>query len=713
MLSVSETKGEEESMMASTYRPEAEMYHPGNGNAQNRKESFGLGRLKCGSAAFAEDNSFEDPGKLSNANKSRGVHKISTPWLVAAKGSRDTREVDKKKNRIEVVSSIQDGRNRTDDTATQKQVSNHLRSVLGLHKQRASTERTIDVPLSKPDFASQPPHHVFHGITSNDFATYTSQRVSEEENDDMPPHHVFDGITSDDFSSFTRQRIAEGEIDDTNRTYKETMQPRDPVVECDKNMNCDKSILSVSSESESSLFDDIDTNHYDADIREGETSTTAMSPPILVGNGTGSSVIGASRSMPPIDEQVQERYLEHHQIKDRYLEHQHPEFPEGVKKHSMHFAETNITTPRRRNTRSPSPSKLRGHSQSKMSVEQQKRRFESQRHDREVLMGLAMQRDLERMSLSCGSTGNKGHGSSHSGSKKKPLRRNNEGFSILPSAMSCFNPSSQLDPFETAENSFHGINVRDESNRVWVENSKPGSARSKPVRNSVCSGVSSALLCDINDDDELWEYYDDRKPMYRSSISKEQSEKYNPRESRDTGNSFIEQRQEKDAMGRGQRASFGGDSFGEVGHPMPSSFTKNSHSNSDMLRYQNARHPTQPQFDPEYESLMNYPTRPRHDDEEPQLTKEEMLNQLRQAVQKASVQLDSVKKVKVVDSSSEQHRRAMTMETECSDESSYVSNIPQQNRVQLFAEKRVPSEYLNNNYVISPGMQGAERYVFN
>ncbi len=691
MVSVSETKGEEESMMASTYRPEAEMYHPDNGNAQNRKESLGLGRLKCGSAVFPEDHRFEDPGKLSNANKSRGVHKISTPWLVAANGSRDKRAGDKKKNRIDVVGSIQDSHNRTDGTATKKQINNHLRSVLKLHKQRASIEHTIDVPLSKPNFASQPPHHVFHGITS------------------------------DDFSSFTRQRIAEGEIDNTNRIYEVTMQPSDPVVdhktntrECDKNMNCDKSVLSESSESESSLFDGIDTNHYAVDIREGEISTTAMSLPILVDNGIRSNVIGTSRSMSPIDEQIQERYLEHHQIKDRYLKHQHPEFPEGVKKHSMHFAETKITTPRRRNTRSPSPSTLREQPQSKMSVQQQNRRFESQRHDREVLMGLAMQRDLERMSLSCGTTGNKGHGSSHSGSEKKTPRRKNEGFSILPSAVSCFNPSSQLDPFETAENSFHGINVHDESNQVWVESSKPGSVRSKPVRNNVCSGVSSALLCDINDDDELWEYYDDRKPINRSSIPKGQSAEYNPRESRDPGNSFIEQRQEKRPMDRGQRTSFDGGRFGEVGHPMPSNFTKNSHSNGDMLQYQNARHPTQPQFDPEYESLMNYPTRPRHDDEEPQLTKEEMLNQLRQAVQKASAQLDSVKIVKAVDSSSEQYRRAMTMETECSDESSYKSNTPQQNRVQLFAEKRVPREYLNNNYdVISPGIQGAERSVFN
>jgi len=681
MVSAPEIQNEESSMRPSTYRSEEGLYHSRNRNAQSGKDSFSFGRLKCRSAALSDDNNYDHhdyPGRSSDTNKSIEVHKINTPWLAAAEDS------SRKKNRIKDMSSVQENRFKTDNTTTQKEANNHLRSVLGLQKQKASAERTIDRLLSKPNLTSQPPHHVFHGIASNDFA------------------------------SSTMKSVAEGGIDKTDRNDKETVGSRESVADDDtdakeygKHIDCDKSILSDSSESESSLFDDLDEAYPAAHIRKDKPSPIVSPQPLVVDNGTRSNFVGTRTSVPPQDS-PQAKHIE------RYVEHQKPGFPsEGIKRHGLQIMQSKITTPRRRNT-SPSPSKLRGRQQSKMPTVPQKERYEPQRnespdYDRELLMGLSMQRDLDRMSLKCGATG-----SAHPGTEKQSLRQGNKGFSILPS-MSCFNPSSQLDVFETGNN-FHGINVHDQSNQVWVERSKSKPARSMPAGNGVCSAASSALLCDINDDDELWKYYDGMKPMNRSSIPKRQNAEYDPPESREFENSFVEQRQEKYSMERERRASYEGDRFGEFGPPI---------SNSDMPRYRETGYPnegpgsfsnsrTTSNLEPEsdYESLMNYPTQLRHDDGEPQQTREEMLNQMRQAVKKASAQLNSLKKL---NSSSDQYRMTMTMETECSDESSYVTSLHKQHRVQPFppqSDKRISNEYLNDNYGTEPGTQRATRYGY-
>ncbi len=687
MVLAPEIKGGAATMQPSTYRSEEGMYHSRNRNTQSGKDSFGFGRLKCRSAAFPEDSNYDyhdHSGRLSDSNKSIGVHKISTPWLVAAEHSNKT-----KKNRIKDMSSVREHRNRTENTTTQREVNNHLRSVLGIQKQKASAERTIDRLLSKPSLTSQPPHHVFDGITSNDFTPSTMTIVPGGKSD---------------------------KIEKIGGNDKETVGPRESVAGDDTNVkehgkyvDCDKSILSDSSESESSLFDDLDATYPAVHIRKEKPSTVVPPQPVIVDNGTKSNFVGTRTSIPAQDS-PQAKHVE------RYVEHRNPgQTSEGIKKHGLQIMQSKITTPRRRNT-SPSPSKLRGNLKSKMPTVPQNRRYdepqrnESPDYDRELLMGLAMQRDFDR--LKCGATG-----SAHSDTEKRPLRQEKKGFSILPSSVSCFNPSSQVEVFENGNNS-HGTNVHDRNNQVWMERSESRSALSKPKGNGVCSGASSALLCDINDDDELWQYYDGRKPMNRSSIPERQSAEYNFSESREHQISFVEQRQETYSMDRERRASHDGDRVAEFARPK---------SNGDMPYYRETGYPnersgsvsnsrTTSNLEPEsdYESLMNYPTQSRHDDGELQLTKEEMLNQMRRAVQKASAQLESLKKLNAADSNSEQYRMTLTMETECSDESS-VASLHKQHRVQPFppqSDKRIPDEYHNDNYGISKGTQREDRFGY-
>ena len=81
---------------------------------------------------------------------------------------------------------------------------------------------------------------------------------------------------------------------------------------------------------------------------------------------------------------------------------------------------------------------------------------------------------------------------------------------------------------------------------------------------------------------------------------------------------------------------------------------------------------------PRYEYLMNYPNNSSYDKDDVQLSKDELLDHLRYAVQKASAQLESGKTVKGLNPNMEERYRVMTMETECSDESSYLSEHSQQ-----------------------------------
>ena len=519
----------------------------------------------------------------------------------------------------------------------------NLRSVLCLQKRNASVEDKNDVvPTSKPKPLSQPPHHVFPGV---------------------------------------------------------------------KNMNYDESTLSESHNNESSSFGPSDETHSTIDSLDDKPSREVVLVPSPTYNDTARNIIRISGNNLPISSP----FTKQMESRNKYIEHQHPEFrTKGNETDAMEFSGWEITTPKRRNTRSPSPSKLRGRAES------QERTFEYQRHiysdyDREILMGFEMQRDLDRMSLNCGATGVKALDSSHPGVERNSHRKNSKGFTILPSSMSCFNPAAELDTFETTEGNVHKINIHNEKNRIWVDKNALESARSKPMKKYFCSGASSALLCDVNDDDALWEYYDDRKPIYQSSIPDRRGAEIEARESNYSQNSLIEQREESYAIGE-PILSNNGDRYDNFGHSMSNGVPKDNDSN-DVPTFENTRHLTRrkEESDPSltsetpivfgsedrYESLMSYSTQSRNDQEELQITKEELLNEMRHAVQKASARLKKTK----------------TMETEYSDESSYVSNLLKQQRtqsLQIDLEKRPTSDFFNNSKR-GISLQGTERdkYDFN
>jgi hypothetical protein len=232
--------------------------------------------------------------------------------------------------------------------------------------------------------------------------------------------------------------------------------------------------------------------------------------------------------------------------------------------------------------------------------------------------------------------------------------------------MSCLKPSLQLDGIETTEDYVHGTNTHDKNSQVC-------STRSKAVTSNCCSGASSALLLDIKDNDPFWNYYDDIQPMYRSSNTAKARAETRARESREfESEHHYTQNLATDEDLSYQRHSFSTSrddslrndkaidvSLGKV------SISMNENEKESRLRY---------------ESLMNYPEQSKCEKQEFQPSKEALLNQMRQAVNKASAQLDSRKTLKAIDSSSGERYHVMTMETECSDESGSSSDYPEQQR---------------------------------
>jgi hypothetical protein len=654
----------------------AKINHSVKGNSQYSRESFeedtgSLFSFKTTSTSRNDSCDIHDGfGKLSRNNKSKGVHKISTPWLVAERkkssatryGNSDyKKDGNNKKNGIEVVPSIQDNHITADNTntATKKQ-SNSRRSVL--------CGRRLDGSVTD-------------NISSTSEPTMSSTGYDESSSHHL--YHIFPDSTSGDFTSGEIQRTANGDRDDIYINDKEIVESTQPSTnhkmnnrQCGENKNHNKSIESQNHNNELSPFiDSGGTKSIIMNTHKDKTSTTMMvSSAISVKNRVTSNINSISRNNMPIASPRTEQIV---CAKESSEEHQHPEFRTiSYEENRIKCRETNITTPRRRNGRSPSPSRLRGQLECKKSVAHQNEKFESQRnvtpdYNREVLMGLEMRRDLDRMSLfKCGATGGGTRGPLYSGKERKPSRKDSKRFSILPSSMFCLNPTLQLDGIETTEDYVHSTNMHDENNRVWGDKSTSSSTRSKPTTNNFCNGASSALLLDIKDDDPFWKYYDDMKPMHRSSNTEKTRAEIRARESREfesehhyTQNLAIED------------PTYHRHSF--------------STSREDSLRNDKSRdaslgkeHISMSENDKEsrfrYESLMNYPEQSRWEKEEFQPSKEALLNQMRHAVQKASAQLDSREIVKAIDSSSEERYRVMTMETECSDESTSSSDYPEQ-----------------------------------
>lgn len=639
----------------------AKMNHSVKRNLQYRRESFeedtdSLFSFETTSTSRDDSCDMHDGfGKLSRANdKSKGVHKISTPWLVAERkkssatryGNSDyKKDGNNKKNGIEVVPSIQDNHITADNntnTATNKQSISH-RSVLCGRRLDGSVTGNV-VSTSEP--------------------TMPSTRYDESSSDHLD--HAFPGSTSSDFTSVELQRMADRDRDDIYSNDKETVETTQPSAnhkmnngQSGENKNYNKSIESEKHNNKLSPFiDSGGTKSIIMNTHKDKTSTTMVSPVNSVKNLASSNINinSISRNDMPITSPRNEQMV---CAKKSSEEHQHPEFRTiSYEENRIKCRETDITTPRRRNG-SPSPSRLRGQWEYKKSVAVQNEKFTSQRnvtpdYNREVLMGLEMRRDFDRMSLF------------KSGTEKKPSPKNCKRFSILTSSMSCLNPTLQLDGIETTEDYVYGTNAHDKNNRVC-------STRSKAVTNNCCSGASSALLLDTKDDDPFWKYYDDFKPMYRSSNTEKARAETRARESKElesehhyTQNLAINEDQ---SYQRHSFSTFRDDSL-RNDKAIDASLGKKSISMNENEKESRLR----------YESLMNYPEQSKCEKEEFQPSKEALLMQMRQVVQKASAQLDSRKTLRAIDSSSEERYRVMTMETECSDESGSSSDPPEQQR---------------------------------
>lgn len=630
-------------------------------------------------ATFQNRNHFKR--HVDPATESKRVHKMSTPWLVAEEDKKSrTRHVkydnkndgNNKKNRTEVAPTIPNSHATTDQNATKKQVQKPLRSNASTNANTLSAPQPI-MSLSIPDSPAMTDQNatkkqVEKSLRSNASAnantlaapqpimSMSPTRYDESLTRELPP--FFHGSASCDS---TEEKASIDSSDKSTVTSMETTIDRDlNLRQCDENKNQNTSIRYENHNDEPPTF----TNISVASTRSEQMVRTRES-----------------------------------------FERQHPEFRRKGEDRSSNRGQFNYKKP----------------------VDLEKPRFEPKRqmdadYDRELLMGLEMQRDLNRMSLNCGTPGSKGRRSSSRIERKQP-REKSTGFSFLPSSMSCFNPTSQLDGFETAEEGSYNTNF------------ESSSAQSKPTPNNFCSGASSALLCDIKDDEPFWKYYDDIQPTHQLTHPVKTNADIKSHESREYQDSRSEQHSGEFSFVGEPKMSFDGEKSDQFGRRMPNGITRNHDSekihvfentrnhirrNEERDPILNSRTPSESERrhaqnlaiydDPThhgrslstsrtvsirngeardvslgeeyisiggndketrspYESLMNYPTQSRCDHgQEVQPSTEDLLNQMRQAVQKASAQLDSRIKMKA------------TMETECSDESSYVSNHPEQER---------------------------------
>jgi len=752
-----------------------------------------FGRLKCKNTSTSRDNSRDNHdsiGKSVKPNNSKGVHTISTPWLVVEKDRNRATRHDNRHNKndhmkhgnsknhsIKVVSSVQDSHLTTDDAnadaATKKPKTKSLRSVISRRRRNTCTTQNIVSALEPivsstiyDESSSHYRYSVFPGSTSGDFTSIEMERVVNE--------------NRDDFYSYDNQIM---------ESMEPSANPKANIRQCGENENHNKSTEFENHDNELSTFigsNDIcysdDTNsilntHEDQTLR---MVSSAIPGKYCMKSNINSTSIG-SNIMPTTVPHTKRIVC----MNDSYKERQHQKYSTiHDENNRMECRETKITTPRRRN-RSPSPSRLRGKPEYKESIAPQKGKYESHRHvttdcDRELLMGLEMHKDLDRVSLKCGASESEGLGpSSYSEKERNPPREDIRGFSIFPSSISCLNPTLELDEFEKTENIFYSANADDENNRMLIDKSTSNSFRLKPMTNNFCSGASSALLLDVKEDDRLWKFYDDTEYKQRLSNMEETSAEIKDRESRENQNLPVQNGRESYAIDRNHRLSCDETGLDKFDHPASDGVTRN-HASKDVLIYENTRDQTRYEeyhdpfvnsrtpmaFESEhhldknlvidehlanheyafstftndlrdnkvrdkplgkeyttmgdndkeshYESLMNYPNYSRYDGQEEIQHKEALLDQMRYAVKKASAQFDSRKIVKAIDSSSEERYRSMTMETEYSDGSSYVSDCPQQRRnrlLQLDLEKRKSDKFANNRTVISSGSK-RDKYDF-
>ncbi|VEU38822.1 unnamed protein product [Pseudo-nitzschia multistriata] len=359
--------------------------------------------------------------------------------------------------------------------------------------------------------------------------------------------------------------------------------------------------------------------------------------------------------------------------------------------------------------------------------------------DHEMLMAVEMKKQLSQMSSSfdCGTMNGKNRETSFSGSTRESLRQENEKISVLSSsAMSCLNPTSQLSSLGKPNSTMHGTDSGNENNQNLINISGTRQMSTKPATNTLCGAVSSALLLDVKDDDALWKYYERNKmpqlPLYQDQISKyrEHITKQDPPPG-STAKAPV-------SNGEGRiiqdAPRFAGISNSNRIRPDKVDLQETSTRHAVINYSQNPpRHAPLTKADGydhrrpydnettgfqinqgtnnnvsdrelqlrlQYESLMGYQNQASYSHEPVKPSKEQLLDQLRLAVRKASAELDSLYLQKGIRSDFRERYNMRTMETEdCSEESSFMPEYYGRNTQQ----RHLDHEEEALDYIISTG----------
>lgn len=606
--------------------------------------------------------------RLKCKNTAKEVHQMHTPWLEDGNekiyqkryaSCINGKKGKQKDNAKEIVSFVQHSTPTTANTnaATKKETKGYFRSVLfGRKRHPSNTDQNASV-------------------------SGTNSSPAKHNESSLHPEYQID---SGDSPIVERKQVAEGDrynIEINNKKVDDTNLPASTHSKHSRSSNGTDSFL--------------DGRKYPPWTPMGEYSakTTKHRNHSNRSNKISSSSC-KNKKKTPIHIHHTNQILSEDVFDniDQYSEHSTGFSKE---KSRLRYQETQITTPRRRNIQSSSVSMLRKQTDyNKFPVGLQQQVSDSHRHlttnyDKELLMGLEMHRQLDRLAFECGGTGDAASGRLSSGTRAKALRVDKKNFSILPSAMSCLNPTSQLDEVETRTDDVY-------------------KTRGKNDRDSLCSVTSSALFLDLKDDDPMWQEYFDNEARHQSlNAENTHNTDHTMNNSR---NQSLETKDHNQVaaqlMNYGEsnnnRTPYEEES-GQTPKSIHVSFEKNRsfsrrlsieenpsrHSyprpNSKASSFRNDNFPKKKGRDNavgkefilssgsekqpmnRYEALMNYPKKSRHDDEDHIPSKEELLNQMRHAVKKASAQLKSRKSF---EGNAQDRYRTMTMETEFSDESS-------------------------------------------
>jgi len=601
-----------------------------------------MSRLERKTSSGSCNSTCDDRGGFgvpTKPNDSGGkIHMMSAPWLLNKKDKKratNSRKMKKKTeessehNRSEISLSIHDGHNNfCNKGTTAKNQTKRLRSALFRRGSKQSDGKATDIfaSSSEPSMPTardkeSPPHHVKNDISKIE-------------------HKIGNHIDTNENTAGLRE-VQSHNRGDVNKSRKNQVQ-----MEVFDSVNCNNSISP-------STYSDITNSKTN-----GSNGRTSDSIDIINSqNSLNSSHCNKQIVLGQYDENSLCMNDEEKRMRQR---------------------EITIPTPKHRNGRSPSPSSLR-----RKSAPPQMHKSGAN-YDREFKMGLEMRKDFSCVS-NWGGKKNETDEYLYSRNERRAPRDASKRFSILPFSMSCLSPALPPDEFDTTEK-----NIRN-GNQVHVARGSSNSNRSGLTKNTFCSGASSALLLDVADDDPLWKHLDGMKPPTRELSTNKDRIHAGENASRTTKSYAIDEQErlscdkfsshdeatrnvfqdmviDKDTSA--QRYSFPGSKYdsqeNDKKNIMPSTRAYNSIDESDGESV------------PRYEYLMNYPNNSSYDQDDVQLSKDELLDHLRYAVQKASAQLESGKTVKGLNPNMEERYRVMTMETECSDESSYLSEHSQQ-----------------------------------